>query len=84
MYLAKKSDLFRKKSWRPYIRALKSWATQLDSNPKGYYQTLKGRVVEKKGKLFFQVCRTLSRGKGLRVIYEKEMIAKTLAPEYEK
>lgn len=78
--LAKKSDLFRKKYWRPYIRSLKAWATQMDLNPRGCYQAQFGRIVQREGRSFFQVCRSLNRGKGLRVIFEKEMGAETLAP----
>lgn len=78
--LAKRSDLFRKKYWRPYIRSLKAWATQMDLNPRGYYQEQFGRVVQREGRSFFQVCRTINRGKGLRVMFEKELGAKTLAP----
>lgn len=78
LYLAGKSDDFRRKYWSPYIRSLKILATQMDRNPQGYYQTLIGRIVKKEGELFFQVCRTLNRGKGLRVLYEKEVVAENL------
>lgn len=78
--LEKKSDLFRKKYWLPYIRSLKAWATQMDLNPRGYYQAQFGRIVQREGRSFFQVCRTINRGKGLRVMCEKELVAETLAP----
>lgn len=79
IYLAERGENFRKQYWSPYIRSLSAWATQLDSNLNGYYQVLMGRVVRKKGRVFFQVCKPLGQGKGLRVLFEKEVGAETIA-----
>ena len=76
--LAKRSDVFRKKYWVPYVRALTACATQVDHNPNGYYQVLTARLTPKMGKTFLQICKPVGKGKGERILFEKEVVAETL------
>ncbi len=69
--LVARSDVFRKKYWAPYKRSLRAWITQVDQE--GCYQLLMLRVVGKKERAFLQICKPLGRGKGRRILLEKEV-----------
>jgi hypothetical protein len=78
--LAKQAgSIFREKYWLPYIRALSAWASELDRNSKGFYRELILRVARKKGKIFLQVCEPVGKGKGLRVLFQKEVVPESVA-----
>jgi hypothetical protein len=78
LHLAKKSN-FERQYWKPYIRALTTCATQMNKNQNGYYRVPIVRQEEQDGKIFLCIYRPLGRGKGLELIYAKEVISKTLA-----
>lgn len=78
--LAGSSDEFRKNYWKPYIYSLSGLATQLANNSNGYYRKVTVRLEQKKGKTFWCIYESPGRGKGLKLMYSKQVIPETLAP----